>query len=566
MNGRIRSCLVVWMILAAAPGCDASGDGGAETDVVAEGTADDGGDVEAADDLADHDGAEGGEEEAVACSDGDGDGRGAGCAAGDDCDDADPDVWTACAACADADGDSYFAGCDAYVRRLGPDCDDGQATCTADCADTDGDTTPDCLRATWLVTLGDLPLESAVAVVEVSGGGMIVVGTGVWADLGLGPLWAAKLDGRGAAVWTKALQDETGASFWPEQIVDSGSGHLVVVGSSAAVGGASDVRLLALRPDGGVAWARNYEGPDREHGLAVAKAADGDLLVAGVVIAGTRRQRDAFAMRLGDDGTVRWQKRLGGEDTAEGFAGVFAAPGGDVVAVGNSQSRAVAGDAWTVRFDGSTGTIVSQRAYGRLSGSQSAAEGFLASDGDLVLGGMAAGASTTEDFWVARIDPAGAVRWSRTIPCPGEEFLYGLAEGPGGTIVGVGFAAAGTDAGMWAVGFSGAGELLWQQVMRGAGDSAYDVFRASRDGLVVVGSSASLATAGPADAFVARLSATGRLAGSCTRLGPVELPAEDHAIGGEDVTIPSVDAGLVPRDCTVSMVDVAWPVRTVCPE
>jgi hypothetical protein len=416
------------------------------------------------------------------------------------------------------------------------------------------------------VALGDLPLESAVSVAETSGGGMIVVGTGVWADLGLGPLWAARLDERGAAVWTRALQDETGASFWPERIVEVGSDRLVVVGSSAAVGGESDLRLLALRPDGGVAWARSYAGRARAPGGAGGRGGAGYLRGAGGVSAGARRQRDAFAMRLGDDGTVRWQKRLGGEDTDEGFAGVFETPGGDVVAVGNSQSRAVAGDAWTVRFDGSTGTIASQRAYGRLSGSQSAAEGFLASDGDLVLGGMAAGASTTEDFWVARIDPAGAVGWSRTIPCPGGEFLYGLVEGPGGTIVGVGFAGEGADAGLWAVGFSGAGELLWHQAMRGAGDSAYDVFRASRDGLVVVGSSASLATAGPADAFVARLSATGRLAGSCTRLGPVEFPAEECAIGGEDVTVPAADAGLVPRDCTVSMVDITWPVRMVCPE
>lgn len=61
---------------------------------------------------------------------------------GPDCDDTDPDNWTACATCTDADGDASFTGCDRYTAHAGPDCDDADAnvwgTCDT-CKDGDGD-------------------------------------------------------------------------------------------------------------------------------------------------------------------------------------------------------------------------------------------------------------------------------------------------------------------------------------------------------------------------------------------------------------------------------------------
>ncbi|OGP60669.1 MAG: hypothetical protein A2V67_10620 [Deltaproteobacteria bacterium RBG_13_61_14] len=58
------------------------------------------------------------------CVDADGDSFGPACLPGPDCDDADPDNWTACASCLDADGDNWFVGCNAYIIRHGPDCND----------------------------------------------------------------------------------------------------------------------------------------------------------------------------------------------------------------------------------------------------------------------------------------------------------------------------------------------------------------------------------------------------------------------------------------------------------
>ncbi len=44
---------------------------------------------------------------------------------GSDCADDDADVWVSCGSCLDTDGDGAYAGCDAYVTRVGPDCDPG---------------------------------------------------------------------------------------------------------------------------------------------------------------------------------------------------------------------------------------------------------------------------------------------------------------------------------------------------------------------------------------------------------------------------------------------------------
>lgn len=82
---------------------------------------------------------------AASCRDDDGDNffNEAGCGSDVvDCDDADPNNWTACATCADSDGDLRYTGCDSYAQLLGPDCDDGDPSnwdSCGTCQDADGD-------------------------------------------------------------------------------------------------------------------------------------------------------------------------------------------------------------------------------------------------------------------------------------------------------------------------------------------------------------------------------------------------------------------------------------------
>ncbi|HUT53895.1 MAG TPA: putative metal-binding motif-containing protein [bacterium] len=82
------------------------------------------------------------------CQDQDGDGWYGACNVyaginGPDCDDSDPDNWISCATCADNDGDGWWGVCDNYDGRNGPDCDDADPdnwlSCAA-CVDSDLDT------------------------------------------------------------------------------------------------------------------------------------------------------------------------------------------------------------------------------------------------------------------------------------------------------------------------------------------------------------------------------------------------------------------------------------------
>jgi len=65
------------------------------------------------------------------------------CGQAKDCDDHDPDNWSACTTCADQDGDGWYGACDVYVGINGPDCDDFDVdnwlSC-ASCQDGDADT------------------------------------------------------------------------------------------------------------------------------------------------------------------------------------------------------------------------------------------------------------------------------------------------------------------------------------------------------------------------------------------------------------------------------------------
>jgi hypothetical protein len=318
-----------------------------------------------------------------------------------------------------------------------------------------------------------------------------------------GPLgsWPRALGGPERETALGVAVDGKGGSYVIGQFQGSSTfGTITLAGS-----GLTDVFVAKLDRQGQVLWARAFGGPGADEGHAIAADSAGNVAITGSFSGavdfdpGAGRTEltsaggsDAFLLRLTPDGDLAWARRLGGKLADAGTRVAVGAKGETWVAgsfQGSMEGLDSAGktDAFLARFD-EAGSLSWARRIGGLkddeargvaagrngevwvAGNFEETAGIGPSGGTLNL--QSAGRS---DVFVLRLDAAGTLAFSGRIGGPQEESLGSAAAAGAG-----GLALAGRFSGT--VDFDpGPGSL-------------------------------SRAAAGPADAFIARLEGTGRLA------------------------------------------------------
>jgi hypothetical protein len=121
----------------------------------------------------------------------------------------------------------------------------------------------------------------------------------------------------------------------PRDIARIGNGWLVV-GQDGMLDQDAHAAVLRLDDAGQVVWERSLGAPGRDEARAVCLADNGDILVAGTIVAEAGRP-EMYLARLKPDGALLWERAYGEDDVDEAY-GVANAPGGGVVIVGQSDS------------------------------------------------------------------------------------------------------------------------------------------------------------------------------------------------------------------------------------
>jgi hypothetical protein len=135
---------------------------------------------------------------------------------------------------------------------------------------------------------------------------------------------------------------------------------------------------------------------------------------------------------------VLWEKRVGGAGY-DVFNAVALPRNGGVVVTGTTRSEGPGGGAaWVMRLD-DAGKPVWERLLAPVKGASANSAIALADGGLLVLGGsvIEPGLGTVrEQAWVARLDAAGKVLWTRVLGGAGDDNLFsGIALSDGGFVV-----------------------------------------------------------------------------------------------------------------------------------
>jgi hypothetical protein len=318
----------------------------------------------------------------------------------------------------------------------------------------------------WSRSYGGSWTDSSTDMQLTSDGGMIIVGNTRSSDgqitghHGNSDIWVIKLDSVGNLEWQRALggsNEETA-----ESITTTLDGGYVVAGRTVSNDGDAqspgyllfDIWLVKLNATGNLVWEKRYGGNSSETATCIRENNEGDLFLAGsthsndIDVSGNNGNLDYWVVKLDSEGSIIWQKPLGGPG-AESARDVWPTADGGCVVIGECGSNIgqVIGnhglfDMWVVKLS-HVGAIEWQRSLG---GSESDYGDNLiqTSDGNFVVSGTVRSTDGDvidndgyEDIWVVGLDTTGNIRWQKTLGGLGSDGGNALIQtSDGGLVVG----------------------------------------------------------------------------------------------------------------------------------
>lgn len=289
----------------------------------------------------------------------------------------------------------------------------------------------------WQKSLGGSGPDIANALELTIDGGSIVAGYSrsidgdVLGNHGDFDYWIVKLDASGNIAWQKSLGgtgEEKAKSI--QQTIDGG---YVVAGYSLSNDGdvtgnhgGPDYWIVKLNATGDISWQKSFGGSYSDYANSIVQTTEGGYIVAGSstsqdgdVIANTGIA-DYWIVKLDINGSIEWQKNIGGTNTDEANSIKQKSDGGFIVA-GISWSSDVnltnnfgASDFWLVSLD-ANGNITWQKNMGGLN-PEEASSIEQTSDGGFIVAGKSwsndidvSGNHGETDYWVVKLSSISGI-------------------------------------------------------------------------------------------------------------------------------------------------------------
>jgi hypothetical protein len=320
-------------------------------------------------------------------------------------------------------------------------------------------------------------------------------------------LWVIKIDQFGALQWEKSLGG-TGAEIGSTVIQTKDMGYMVAGHSNSTNGdvtgnhGKFDYWVVKLDPTGALQWEKSFGGSDTEQVSLIRPARDGGYIVSGRSnsvdgdVTGNHGGYDIWVVKMDSLGNLQWERSYGGSGDETGGTINPTSDGGFIMqGSSNSTDGDVTGnhggyDFWVVKID-SVGNIQWERSFGG-SGDDEGRSVQQTPDGGYV---VAAYSNSTDgditgnhggyDYWVARLDSAGNIKWERSYGGSGDDEARNVVfTKDGGYIIsGISNSTDGEVTGnhgsydYWIVKIDSVGNIQWQRSLGGSGDDEVHVVR-----------------------------------------------------------------------------------------
>ncbi|MCS3800209.1 T9SS type A sorting domain-containing protein [Niastella sp. OAS944] len=335
----------------------------------------------------------------------------------------------------------------------------------------------------WNVSLGGSASEGIGSLQLAHDSGYIVAGGAssnngdVTGHHGNGDAWVVRLGNNGNIIWQKcyggSLNDHaTYVERTPDGYILLGNTASNDGDVSGSHGTTYDIWVAKLDKNGNMLWQKCLGGSNNEYPGAIKQTADGGYILTGSSnswdgdVQGSHSvpvdtsvswiKPDAWVVKLDRNGTIEWQKCLGGTGEDSG-TDIEITPAGDyIISCGSSST------------DGDVTGLHQPDPYGGISG----------------------------DAWIVNLSATGVIKWQKCFGGSDGDNINDIQMLPDKTFVGVGGTSSndgdvslpsGTGSNCWLINFDGNGNLIWEKSF-GAASTDYGLcLTLKNNGNIVIG-------------------------------------------------------------------------------
>jgi len=279
------------------------------------------------------------------------------------------------------------------------------------------------------------------AIIELRAGGFAAVG---YADLGTSTgtdAFFVRFDAAGDTLWTRSYGGEHEDFGW--DVVEAVDGGFFIAGyTEAPTAGREDVLVLRLDAVGELLWERTLGGEGRDRAWSATLTTDGDIVIAGESERVGQGGRDAYLIRIGDDGEVRWANTVDAPGDQRVYHVARTTDGAFVSTGTTAPDGETNRDVYVIRITGD-GSLGWTRSFGGAPDDVGHGVMGLAGGDVLVTGYDGSHSGGDRDVHLMRLASNGDLRWWHHDERPGEDRAMMSALRPGGYVT-VGFSMAPT--------------------------------------------------------------------------------------------------------------------------
>ena len=262
-----------------------------------------------------------------------------------------------------------------------------------------------------------------------------------------------------------------------------------------------------------IQWQQSYGGTNNDTPLCMRQTTDGGYVIAGYTysnnghVTGFQAGFDFWIVKLNADGSLQWQKALGGNNFDRANCIEQTSDGGYIVAgysnstTGDINNNHGGYDYWVVKLS-SAGVMEWQKSYGGTGDEQAFGISQTIEGGYIVTGisfsnnGDVTGNHGGGDSWNVKLNSAGTIEWQKTVGGTNKEWSYAIKQIPDGSYIVAGESNSNNgdisgnhgdiDASIYKL--SSTGTVVWQKSFGGTlFDYTYDIQQTTDGGYIAVG-------------------------------------------------------------------------------
>lgn len=380
----------------------------------------------------------------------------------------------------------------------------------------------------WQKSLGGSNSEQAQSVQQTLDGGYIIAGYSysndgdVSGNHGNSDFWIVKLNSQGIIEWQKSHGGSSEDGAYSIQQTEDG-GYIVAGISNSTDGdvignrGGYDYWIMKLDETGNFDGQVTRGGSGNDYAYSIQQTLDGGYIVAGESnstdwdVTGNHGGPDYWIVKINSQGSIEWQKSLGGSGNDRANAIRQTTDGGFIVAgYSNSTDGDVSGnqggvDYWVVKLN-NQGIIEWQKSLGG-SGHDAAYSIQQTTDGGYIVAGLSlsndgdvTGNQGEDDYWIVKMNALGGIEWQKSLGGSAIDRANSINETTDGGYIIAGYSLS-TDGDVtgnhglsdyWLVKLNISGEIEWKKTLGGSdSDRANSISQTTDGGYVVAGYSHS---------------------------------------------------------------------------